>query len=71
MTFDSSLKNARSLDAADPLASFRERFWIPEVDGKQQVYLVGNSLGLQPTSVADARHRRAAKVATVRRARPL
>jgi kynureninase len=52
MTFDSSLEYARSLDADDPLASFRERFWIPEVDGTQQTYLVGNSLGLQPKYVA-------------------
>ena len=52
MTFDSSLENARSLDAADPLAPFRERFWIPESEGKQQIYFVGNSLGLQPKNVA-------------------
>ena len=52
MTIDTSLEHARSLDAADPLASFRDRFWIPEVDGQQQIYLVGNSLGLQPKNVA-------------------
>lgn len=33
---------ARDLDAADPLARFRERFHLPE----GQVYLDGNSLGL-------------------------
>ena len=52
MTIDTSLQHAQSLDADDPLASFRDRFWIPETDGKQQIYLVGNSLGLQPKNVA-------------------
>jgi len=35
-------ETARQLDAADPLAEFRERFFIPE----GQIYLDGNSLGL-------------------------
>ncbi|MDP9004416.1 MAG: kynureninase [Verrucomicrobiota bacterium] len=35
-------ETARQLDAADPLAKFRDRFFIPE----GQVYLDGNSLGL-------------------------
>ncbi|QEG25008.1 kynureninase [Mariniblastus fucicola] len=52
MTIDTSTEHALALDAADPLASFRDRFWIPESDGKQQLYLVGNSLGLQPKNVA-------------------
>ena len=52
MTIDTSLQHAQSLDADDPLASLRDRFWIPETDGKQQIYLVGNSLGLQPKNVA-------------------
>jgi kynureninase len=34
--------HARALDAADPLARFRERFFMPE----GQIYLDGNSLGL-------------------------
>ncbi|HEV2097244.1 MAG TPA: kynureninase [Chthoniobacterales bacterium] len=37
-----SRNTARHLDAADPLAKFRERFFIPE----GQIYLDGNSLGL-------------------------
>ena len=52
MSVDTSLQHAQSLDADDPLASFRDRFWIPENDGKKQIYLVGNSLGLQPKNVA-------------------
>lgn len=52
MSLDTSIEHARLLDSQDPLASFRERFWIPQADGQQQIYLVGNSLGLQPKSVA-------------------
>ena len=45
---------ARALDAADPLARFRERFFLPRhpADGTPVVYLTGNSLGLQPRSTA-------------------
>lgn len=42
------LSYAQSLDAADSLAGFREQFIIPEEHGQQQVYFLGNSLGLQP-----------------------
>ena len=44
-TFDPMLERARALDAADPLASFRGRFAVPDPD---VVYLDGNSLG-RPT----------------------
>ena len=53
MSIDTSIEYARSLDAEDPLGAFREQFWIPQVDGKEQIYLVGNSLGLQPRSVTE------------------
>jgi kynureninase len=40
---------AKELDANDPLASFREKFHIPEhKSGQPYVYLTGHSLGLQP-----------------------
>ncbi|HEY1990813.1 MAG TPA: kynureninase [Gammaproteobacteria bacterium] len=39
---------ALQLDRADPLASYRQRFHIPQHEGKDEVYLCGNSLGLQP-----------------------
>ena len=46
-----ALAHARSLDAADPLASFRDRF-VPTETGL--VYLDGNSLG-RPTSASAER----------------
>jgi kynureninase len=48
MMFENSVAFAQNLDAADPLASFRNEFIIPEHNGKRQIYLLGNSLGLQP-----------------------
>lgn len=45
---------ARQLDAQDPLASYRERFFLPRrPDGRPVVYLAGNSLGLQPKAVRE------------------
>ncbi|KLJ02003.1 kynureninase [Luteimonas sp. FCS-9] len=40
--------HAAAADAADPLRGFRERFHLPRIDGVEQAYFVGNSLGLQP-----------------------
>lgn len=42
---------ADQLDRADSLASFRDRFHIPKHANGDQIYLCGNSLGLQPKSV--------------------
>src|SRR5262245_53728126 len=43
---------ARSLDAADPLARFRDQFHLPQApDGRPLIYFCGHSLGLQPKSV--------------------
>ncbi len=42
---------ARQMDASDPLAHFRDRFYIPRSpSGQEWVYLCGHSLGLQPKS---------------------
>jgi kynureninase len=46
-----SLDHARALDAADPLPTLRSEFHIPQHDGGDQAYFVGNSLGLQPRGV--------------------
>ncbi|SMQ69292.1 Kynureninase [Altererythrobacter xiamenensis] len=40
------VRRARDLDAADPLAEYRERFILPE----NVIYLDGNSLGALPTA---------------------
>ena len=50
MRFEPSLSFARKLDQQDPLRSYRKKFHIPRVRGKEAIYLTGNSLGLQPKS---------------------
>ncbi len=51
--FDPSLEFALQQDQRDPLRHFRDEFHIPRrPDGEPQVYLVGNSLGLQPKRTA-------------------
>lgn len=45
----------QELDAADTLANYRSRFHIPPTaEGKDCIYLCGNSLGLQPKATATA-----------------
>jgi kynureninase len=47
--YEDSEAFARRLDAEDPLRAFRDEFHFPtRADGTPVVYLVGNSLGLQP-----------------------
>jgi kynureninase len=41
-------ESAVSMDAQDPLCKYRERFHIPQFEGRDAVYFTGNSLGLQP-----------------------
>lgn len=53
MNFENSLTFARKLDEQDALHHFRDRFYIPQHEGKDQVYFNGNSLGLQPRTVKD------------------
>ncbi|KAE8380299.1 pyridoxal phosphate-dependent transferase [Aspergillus bertholletiae] len=61
-----SKEYAASLDAADPLASFREKFIIPSkaninstklakpgLSSDQCIYFCGNSLGIQPKATAE------------------
>ena len=48
MTYQNTLEFAKQADQQDPLAQFRERFLIPQMNGKDTVYFTGNSLGLQP-----------------------
>ncbi len=46
--FENTLAFAQSLDAQDPLGSFREKFLFPTFHQKEVRYFTGNSLGLQP-----------------------
>jgi kynureninase len=48
---ENTLEFARQLDARDPLKKFREKFIIPSINGKEQIYFLGNSLGLQSRNV--------------------
>ncbi|HVK98004.1 MAG TPA: kynureninase [Flavisolibacter sp.] len=48
MTFENSLDFARQLDNNDPFHKFRSEFKIPKHSGKDAIYFLGNSLGLQP-----------------------
>src|SRR6478735_5153673 len=51
MKFQNSIAFAQKLDKGDPLKSYRSKFYQPKLKGKEVIYLVGNSLGLQPKSV--------------------
>jgi kynureninase len=52
--FDTTASFAASMDARDPLSTFRQRFYIPQhADGRDCVYLCGHSLGLQPKPVRE------------------
>ena len=49
-----TLEAARELDFADPLSEFRERFHLPQHEGRDAIYFTGNSLGLQPKAAKEA-----------------
>ena len=50
--YEASLEYARDCDSADTLFAFRDRFHIPRHHDTDSKYFCGNSLGLQPKSVA-------------------
>jgi kynureninase len=54
MTYQADLAYAQAVDAADPLASFRNEFHFPLHEGRPVRYFCGNSLGLQPQNVRAA-----------------
>ncbi len=55
MKYENNIAFAEKLDAADPLAEYRKKFHIPKTkNGDDCIYLCGNSLGLQPVTVAAA-----------------
>lgn len=45
-----SLEFALKSDKSDELSDYRQKFFIPEVNGQEALYFTGNSLGLQPKS---------------------
>lgn len=49
-----TLDDIRQLDAEDPMRALRDDFHVPPHGESEQVYLCGNSLGLQPRSTAAA-----------------
>jgi kynureninase len=53
MNYSNTLEFAQQLDQQDPLSHFRERFYIPMINGKESIYFTGNSLGLQPKTTQD------------------
>ncbi|WP_295667176.1 kynureninase [uncultured Mucilaginibacter sp.] len=48
MIYQNTLAFATQLDEQDPLKNFRSKFLAPKHNGKDVIYLCGNSLGLQP-----------------------
>lgn len=53
MTYQNTLEFAKQQDAADPLKSYREKFYFPMMHGRETIYFTGNSLGLQPKATQD------------------
>jgi len=54
MQYHSALSLAKELDQIDPLRHYRNEFHLPKLNGREALYLCGNSLGLQPKSVKPA-----------------
>jgi len=53
MNFENNLSFAKALDNTDALSAFRSQFLFPSADGKEFIYLCGNSLGLQPKAAKE------------------
>ncbi|MEQ3656728.1 MAG: kynureninase [Dokdonia sp.] len=52
-SYENSLAFAKNADSKDPLAQYRDQFYLPQdANGEPLVYMCGNSLGCQPKSVA-------------------
>lgn len=51
--YHNSIEYAKSLDITDNLNTYRQQYHIPVIDGKDAIYLCGNSLGLQPKKIAE------------------
>ena len=54
MNFENTIDYATRMDREDPVASYREKFYIPQFKGTDSLYFTGNSLGLQPKTTKAA-----------------
>lgn len=54
MHFENTASFADQLDQEDELKDFRDQFYIPIINGRESIYLTGNSLGLQPKATQHA-----------------
>lgn len=53
MTYKNDSAFAQAQDQKDPLASYKDQFYIPvDKDDNELIYLCGNSLGCQPKAIA-------------------
>lgn len=50
---EEAINRAREFDSTDSLAEFRSQFHFPQRNGKDCIYLCGNSLGLQPKTTSE------------------
>lgn len=53
MDYQNTLSFACAQDEKDLLKHFRDKFYIPVLNGKECIYLTGNSLGLQPKTTQE------------------
>ncbi len=53
MNFTNTLECAKNLDEKDSLKFFRDKFYIPIINGNECIYFTGNSLGLQPKTTQE------------------
>ncbi|MEO6454366.1 MAG: kynureninase [Ginsengibacter sp.] len=53
MLYINSPEFAKALDNNDELKDYRNKFYIPLINGKESIYFTGNSLGLQPKTTQE------------------
>ncbi len=53
ISFKNSIEFAKESDARDPLKNFRDHFLIPRYKDGNQIYFLGNSLGLQSKNIKE------------------
>jgi len=53
MNYENSAAFAAGMDKNDPLASFRDNFYFPQINNRDAAYFCGNSLGLEPKNTRE------------------